>query len=611
MPSPVPTLSNSSFNMNQSTISEPNGFLKELHTKRTQILKSLSKAADGVRNLGNETCTQLKSEQHSSLAPSGNNWLCELQSKQMAMLKKGEQTDGTDGIPSGKEEPLRQQLMLSASQVTNKHVPARTVSEWQHSVARHSVAPDGEAYPADNQGHGVQAYNGLIRNSEQPCCENAEEHNDIKPKSVKDLALKFEKILRPAMMDPEVSNVREEPPLATAKELPLAVNKSAPTQAGNSVAARDPGCESQTASTLSLLMRTERMNTPASLQSSPDNAPLNRPFGSAHFPQPASLQCHRVGNATSQPVASVIQSCQSYNHVATVCSGSSCLPAYQTSTSTPTPCTVNSAHHHASYNRPLAQQPSIQSTSPASIQMHGTVTYDQRSSHFKSPLVQQQYGKAFQYTRSPDPVEARSFVAARLSSASPAVTETVLHAMAPTNSDSSKRPTRPPDYETALQRLEMIKEQQRTTSPDNFQFPAKTPPDGLHAQQLPQPDMELGKKRKTALKKCVTFSDEVVLVACAEEEEDDYVPNPLLERVYRQHAAKQDCRECHEPSQFEDISSVHSSDSCDSVCHADAILKPHDSSQVPCNLCHKKFVSPPTVYCPDCAFYMSRFQKRT
>ncbi|KAH9361506.1 hypothetical protein HPB48_021877 [Haemaphysalis longicornis] len=116
----------------------------------------------------------------------------------------------------------------------------------------------------------------------------------------------------------------------------------------------------------------------------------------------------------------------------------------------------------------------------------------------------------------------------------------------------------------------------------------------------------LAKKRKAALKKCVTFSDEVVLVACAEEEEDDYVPNPLLERVYRQHAAKQDYRECPEPSQLEDISSVHSSDSCDSVCHADAV---NDSSQVPCNLCHKKFVSPPTVYCPDCAFYMSRFQK--
>ncbi|KAK8780943.1 hypothetical protein V5799_017715 [Amblyomma americanum] len=513
--------------------------------------------------------------------------------KEAEERRRGKESNGYEahhsrqGSRDRKEEPLRQHLVLSAPQVTNKY-----------------------AYPADSQGHGVQAHNGPMQNSEEERCENAEEQDDIKPKSVKDLALKFEKILRPAMLDPEVSNAREEPPLSIAKELPLAVNKSTPTQAGNLAAARDPGCESQTVNMSSSLMRTERMSTPTSLQSSPDSAPLNRTFGSAHFLQPASVQCHRAGNTTSQQVASVIQSCQPYN-VAIACSGSSYLPVYQTPTSPPTPCTGNSAHHHASYNRLFVQQPSIQSTSPASSQMHGTATYDQRSSHFKSPPVQQQYGKAFQYTRSPDPVEARSFVAARVPSASPAVTETLLHSMAPTNSDSSKRPTRPPDYETALQRLEMIKEQQRTASPDSFQFPAKAPPDGPHDQQLPQPDVELGKKRKTALKKCVTFSDEVVLVACAEEEEDDYVPNPLLERVYRQHAAKQDCKECHEPSQFEDINSVHSSDSCDSVCHVDAILKPHDSSQVPCNLCHKKLVSPPTVYCPDCAFYMSRFQKRT
>lgn len=115
------------------------------------------------------------------------------------------------------------------------------------------------------------------------------------------------------------------------------------------------------------------------------------------------------------------------------------------------------------------------------------------------------------------------------------------------------------------------------------------------------------------MKKCVTFSDEVVLVACAEEEESDYLPNPLLERVYRQHAAKQDLgRECEEPFPSEDVGSVHSSDSCDSVFHVDVVPKGGDSnSQVPCNLCHKKFVLPPAVYCPDCAFYMSRFQKRT
>ncbi|KAL1472329.1 hypothetical protein MTO96_023041 [Rhipicephalus appendiculatus] len=267
---------------------------------------------------------------------------------------------------------------------------------------------------------------------------------------------------------------------------------------------------------------------------------------------------------------------------------------------------------HPAMETPFLWHPSIGVSSHGASSSgggsYGTASYEQKP---RPPSAQQQYGKAFQYVKS-DPAETRSFSTVRGHPAVPAVGETTLHTTSPSNSDSSKRPTRPPDYETALQRLEMIKEQQRTTSPDTFQFPAKTPPDVLQGQQLPQPEMELGKMRKTALKKCVTFSDEVVLVACAEEEEDDYVPNPLLERVYRQHAAKQDCsRECHEPSQFEDISSVHSSDSCDSVCHVDSVVKPHDSSQVPCNLCHKKFVSSPTVYCPDCAFYMSRFQKRT
>lgn len=30
--------------------------------------------------------------------------------------------------------------------------------------------------------------------------------------------------------------------------------------------------------------------------------------------------------------------------------------------------------------------------------------------------------------------------------------------------------------------------------------------------------------------------------------------------------------------------------------------------KTPCNLCRKKFISPPSLYCPDCDFYMSRFK---
>ncbi|XP_065295232.1 serine-rich adhesin for platelets [Dermacentor albipictus] len=625
MPSPALSLSKG-LSTNQGTVLEPNSFLKELHNKRTQILKSLPKSPDNVRNQGGESAMQVKLEQHSSAAPSGNSWLCELQSKQMAMLKKGDRVDDVktscdkDLILSGKEEALRQPLMLSAPQVAHKH-----------------------AYPADNQA--TQAFNGSIQSSGEQYNESAEEQEDIKPKSVKDLALKFEKILRPAIPDQEVSTVHEESQLTAAKEPSLIANKSVSAPAGNLVMPRDSSCESQTMSTSALAMRSEKTNASTSLQAGSENTSQGRPFGAAHVPQPATVPCHRTANPAihSQPMAPAGQTFLPHNLATPPCSSGSFPPAYQ-ALSPSTPCTISSARHHASYTRPFVPQSSFQSTSPVMGTMHGsgnhlapshgeanllasslgvsshgasgsagasyvTASYEQKPSHVKPPAAQQQYGKAFQYAK-PDPAETRSFTATRGPPAVSVVSETMLHSTS-SNSDSSKRPTRPPDYETALQRLEMIKEQQRTTSPDSFQFPTKTPPDVLQGQQLPQPEVELGKKRKTALKKCVTFSDEVVLVACAEEEEDDYVPNPLLERVYRQHAAKQDSRECHEPSQFEDISSVHSSDSCDSVCHVDSVVKPHDGSQVPCNLCHKKFVSPPTVYCPDCAFYMSRFQKRT
>uniref|UniRef100_A0A224Z325 Ubiquitin specific protease n=1 Tax=Rhipicephalus zambeziensis TaxID=60191 RepID=A0A224Z325_9ACAR len=626
MPNPTLNLSKG-FNANQGMALEPNSFLTELHSKRTQILKSLPKSTDNVRNhQGGEPATPVKLEQHSSSAPSGNNWLCELQSKQMAMLKKGDHVDDVkitrdkDLIPSGKDEALQQPLIYCATQVANRN-----------------------AYPAESQA--TQSLNGAIQSSDEQHNESAEEQEDIKPKSVKDLALKFEKILRPAVPDQEVSTVREELQLSAAKEPSFIANKGAPASAGNLGTPRDSACESQAMSASSLAMRSERTSTSASLQTGSENTCQGRPFGTAQFAQPAAASCHRTANSAShsQLMAPAGQTCQPHNLAKPLCSSGSLPPSYQAPISPPAPCSINSVRHHASFTRPFVPQSSFQSTSPVIGTIHGpgnhlapshgdsvlvassigvfshgasssgggsygTASYEQKP---RPPSAQQQYGKAFQFVKS-DPMETRSFSTVRGHPAVPVAGETTLHTTSPSNSDSSKRPTRPPDYETALQRLEMIKEQQRTTSPDTFQFPAKTPPDVLQGQQLPQPEMELGKMRKTALKKCVTFSDEVVLVACAEEEEDDYVPNPLLERVYRQHAAKQDCsRECHEPSQFEDISSVHSSDSCDSVCHVDSVVKPHDSSQVPCNLCHKKFVSPPTVYCPDCAFYMSRFQKRT
>lgn len=580
-----PALGHSSTNVNQSAASEPSGFLKELQSKRSQILNSLPKAPDSARNLSIEASMQVKTEQHSSGMSGGSSWLCELQSKQMAMLKKGDHVDDTRGAYNkdlsspGMEEVLRQPL-LGASQFPGKF-----------------------AQSSDSQGHGVQAYSEPVQSPEH--CETAEEQIELKPRSVKDLALKFEKILRPAMPDPELSAAREESVLTTGREPHLTTNKSMPNVMENLTGApRDPGCEPQTMNPPPLGSRGDKAGAPSSAKLGVEGTLPSRPINAGHLPSTASAMCHRLNSATchSQMVTSALQN--SLHRGSAVCPASGGYPpVYQAAVAPPAaPC--NLAHPHAMHARPFVPTSTFQNATSAPSPMHGATSYDQKP--VRMAPVQQHYGRAYQYIKSPDGVEAKSFAGARVPPAAP--NETVSHAMQPASTDSSKRPTRPPDYETALQRLEMIKEKQRTTSPDGFQFPAKTTPDVPRTQQLPQPEVELGKKRKAALKKCVTFSDEVVLVACAEEEEDDYVPNPLLERVYRQHAAKQDYRECPEPSQLEDISSVHSSDSCDSVCHADAV---NDSSQVPCNLCHKKFVSPPTVYCPDCAFYMSRFQKRT
>lgn len=580
-----PALGHSSTNVNQSAASEPSGFLKELQSKRSQILNSLPKAPDSARNLSIEASMQVKTEQHSSGMSGGSSWLCELQSKQMAMLKKGDHVDDTRGAYNkdlsspGMEEVLRQPL-LGASQFPGKF-----------------------AQSSDSQCHGVQAYSEPVQSPEH--CETAEEQIELKPRSVKDLALKFEKILRPAMPDPELSAAREESVLTTGREPHLTTNKSMPNVMENLTGApRDPGCEPQTMNPPPLGSRGDKAGAPSSAKLGVEGTLPSRPINAGHLPSTASAMCHRLNSATchSQMVTSALQN--SLHRGSAVCPASGGYPpVYQAAVAPPAaPC--NLAHPHAMHARPFVPTSTFQNATSAPSPMHGATSYDQKP--VRMAPVQQHYGRAYQYIKSPDGVEAKSFAGARVPPAAP--NETVSHAMQPASTDSSKRPTRPPDYETALQRLEMIKEKQRTTSPDGFQFPAKTTPDVPRTQQLPQPEVELGKKRKAALKKCVTFSDEVVLVACAEEEEDDYVPNPLLERVYRQHAAKQDYRECPEPSQLEDISSVHSSDSCDSVCHADAV---NDSSQVPCNLCHKKFVSPPTVYCPDCAFYMSRFQKRT
>lgn len=145
-----------------------------------------------------------------------------------------------------------------------------------------------------------------------------------------------------------------------------------------------------------------------------------------------------------------------------------------------------------------------------------------------------------------------------------------------------QRPMQPPDYATAMQRLELI----RTSTSDVNLAPAE--------QIQIKSDTP---KKKAGPKKTVTFSDEVVLVACAEYDEIDFSSNPLFERVYQQHVESG-------KGEIPILSSSYNA-------HAYAINEcnlPSTGISSSCNLCHNKQVSPPNTYCTDCEFYLSRFK---
>ncbi|KFM66136.1 Inactive ubiquitin carboxyl-terminal hydrolase 54, partial [Stegodyphus mimosarum] len=154
------------------------------------------------------------------------------------------------------------------------------------------------------------------------------------------------------------------------------------------------------------------------------------------------------------------------------------------------------------------------------------------------------------------------------------------------------RPMQPPDYATAMQRLELIR-----TSPNEANRQQTE-----HCSQIPNKLSESPKK-KQGPKKTVTFSDEVVLVACAEYDEIDFSSNPLFERVYQQHmeAGKGEI-----PILSTTYGNAATKNKRDDSGITSNIGNINLSS--PCNLCHTKNVIPPNTYCTDCEFYLSRFK---
>lgn len=152
-----------------------------------------------------------------------------------------------------------------------------------------------------------------------------------------------------------------------------------------------------------------------------------------------------------------------------------------------------------------------------------------------------------------------------------------------------RRPIRPPDYETAVQRLCLLRD-----------------------MALSEAEMKMAivsdSKKKSGTKKTVTFSDKVVLVACADDDVNDYLPNPVFERVYRQHMQNFSANE--DKPDLADSGNQQTVLTCQQSQQNPIACQQSQQTGILCQLCRKKFINMPTVYCSDCAFYMARFQPR-
>ncbi|GBM68133.1 Inactive ubiquitin carboxyl-terminal hydrolase 54 [Araneus ventricosus] len=173
---------------------------------------------------------------------------------------------------------------------------------------------------------------------------------------------------------------------------------------------------------------------------------------------------------------------------------------------------------------------------------------------------------------------------------------TMLHppGLPNTAANCPPRPMQPPDYATAMQRLEFI----RISNSDGHFQPLEQEPINQHGATDPA--------KKKSSKKTVTFSDEVVLVACAEYDEIDFSSNPLFERVYQQHveAGKGEISILSKSySNFEGLDNGEAHGQLQEYSSTE-----NSNGSVLCNLCHTKQVFLPSNYCTDCEFYLSRFK---
>lgn len=105
-------------------------------------------------------------------------------------------------------------------------------------------------------------------------------------------------------------------------------------------------------------------------------------------------------------------------------------------------------------------------------------------------------------------------------------------------------------------------------------------------------------KKKPNAKKCVTFSDCVVLVECDEDRGKGISSNTQFQEM------------AEKSSMQRQVSGIGSGDKATlrMTTQPPKLSSSNQSSETFCNLCHKAVVVPPTVYCANCACYLARFK---
>lgn len=121
----------------------------------------------------------------------------------------------------------------------------------------------------------------------------------------------------------------------------------------------------------------------------------------------------------------------------------------------------------------------------------------------------------------------------------------------------------------------------------------------------------LVKNKKYKPRKSVTFSDNILLIAKADEvvqtEEPDYMK--YVQQLLKRSPGKQKPPVVAAPAKVEDSKTGYDSDFDEDT--DDSCSNTEDSDKIQCNLCRKRFIDVGQMYCVDCSAYMAQLQPKT